>query len=66
MTIGNDQSIKAHVDIKGGFWRILNTTLISSQLMNFNLDFKSTLKSRLVSREQFFAHFESNLDFKAT
>ena len=53
MTIGNDQSIKAHVDIKGGFWRILNTTLISSQLMNFNLDFKSTLKSRLVSREQF-------------
>ena len=54
------------VDMKGELWHILKTTLISRQLTKFDLDFKSTLKSTLISKRQFFAHFQINFDFKAT
>ena len=54
------------VDMKGELWHIFKTTLISRQLTKFDLDFKSTLKSTLISKRQFFAHFQINFDFKAT
>ena len=55
--------VDVNLDFKEHFWRILKTTLISRQLMNFtseikvdfNLDFKT-----------FLAPFENNLDLKAT
>ena len=44
---------------KNRFYTFLNQPWFQRQLMNL------TLKSRSISKKQFFAHFEINLDFKA-
>ena len=44
---------------KNRFYTFLNPPWFQRQLMNL------TLKSRSISKKQFFAHFEINLDFKA-
>ena len=49
-----------YVVIKSAFWRILKTTLISRQLMNFTLIWSQPWFKKTV-----LTHFENNLDFKA-
>ena len=55
----------ALLDRKGDFGALWETTLILKATHELNLDFKSTLKSTLISKTVL-AHFGNNLDFKAT
>ena len=49
------------VEIKGGIWKILKTTLIFKATHKFNLDFKSTLKSTLISKRELLHIFKTTL-----
>ena len=55
----------ALLDRKGDSGTLWKTTLILKATHELNLDFKSTLKSTLISKTVL-AHFGNNLDFKAT
>ena len=55
----------ALLDRRGDSGALWKTTLILKATHELNLDFKSTLKSTLISKTVL-AHFGNNLDFKAT
>ena len=54
--------VDVNLDFKEHFWRILKTTLISRQLMNFT----SKIKVDFNLQRTVLANFENNLDFTAT
>ena len=59
-SLRRDHFVWPYVVIKSAFWRILKTTLISRQLMNFTLIWSQPWFKKTV-----LTYFENNLDFKA-